>query len=341
MKYRGLPSEEKQGDLTVYRVPCFRSGKYVCYFHELTSYIFSALVKVLRLSRSKQYDVIHAHFVFPTGIVAYLLHRITGIPYVITAHGSDVKGYNPDRFKWIHWMALPFWRAIVRNAAAVTSPSVSLADLIRSNCNDLSRIDIIPNGIQMDWVVPREKRKKMLVVSRLFKRKGVQDLLRVLAETSTGFELHIVGDGPYRPKLEVLAEKVKDPVTFWGWIPNHSEQLKELYSTASIFIFLSTSENFPVCLLESMLAGTAVLATNLKACVEVLGDAALYVRPGDLEDIKAVLLKMTSDPSLIDSLGKRARERVQDRFVWNKIGYQYHALLFSVAKQGGGARVEQ
>jgi len=42
------------------------------------------------------FDLIHAHFIFPDGVLAFLLSRLTGLPYLITAHGSDVPGYNPD-----------------------------------------------------------------------------------------------------------------------------------------------------------------------------------------------------------------------------------------------------
>ena len=46
----------------------------------------------------KEYDILHAHFIFPDGILASLVSKYTGIPFVITTHGSDVPGYNPDRY---------------------------------------------------------------------------------------------------------------------------------------------------------------------------------------------------------------------------------------------------
>jgi len=41
-------------------------------------------------------------FHFPGGIISYILKRFTGLPYVITAHGSDVPDYNPNRFRLLH-----------------------------------------------------------------------------------------------------------------------------------------------------------------------------------------------------------------------------------------------
>ncbi|MDW8146136.1 MAG: glycosyltransferase [Roseiflexaceae bacterium] len=61
----------------------------------------------LALTRRWRYDVVHAHFIVPTGILAAAVRRISGLPLVITAHGSDVPGYNPDRFTRGHRLDCP------------------------------------------------------------------------------------------------------------------------------------------------------------------------------------------------------------------------------------------
>ena len=96
--------------------------------------------------RKNKYDLMHAHFIFPTGITAYLLKRIVDIPLIITAHGSDVPGYNPDRFNIMHRLLRIIWKKIVRGADAVTSPSEFLKKLIRDNCE--KDIEVIPNGFE-------------------------------------------------------------------------------------------------------------------------------------------------------------------------------------------------
>ena len=81
-------------------------------------------------------DLIHVHFALPSGLVAYQLSRRFNIPYVLTVHGSDIPGYNPDRFTWSHRIAGPFWRRVVKGAAVVTSPSEFLARLLRQHLED-------------------------------------------------------------------------------------------------------------------------------------------------------------------------------------------------------------
>jgi glycosyltransferase involved in cell wall biosynthesis len=329
MGFRDLPAEEADGPVRVFRVKCLRSARHMCRAHELATYIPSAYVRARRLHEKRPYDLVHSHFFFPCGVVARSLRKKLGIPYVVTAHGSDVPGYNPDRFKRMHALLIPAWRSVVGHASAITSPSESLARLIRKNFGKPCDIRIIPNGIREDWMDagvldPGVKQRKVLFVSRLFERKGAQFLLEAMRGMQTGHDVHIVGEGPYRPALENLARGVPDRVTFHGWLENDSPQLAELYRTSSIFVFPSLSENFPISLLEAMISGMAIVATDLESCHEVLGDAARYIPAGDTAGLREHLTALSSDESASRDLGRTARQRVLDEFTWAKVGLRYH-----------------
>ena len=79
--------------------------------------------------RRQKPDVIHAHFAVPTGAVAWAAHRVTGIPYVLTAHLGDVPGGVPEQtgalFRWIQPLTVPIWK----DAAATTAVSSFVAGL--------------------------------------------------------------------------------------------------------------------------------------------------------------------------------------------------------------------
>ena len=334
MAFRGLPPREDLGNLTIHRIPCYRRASHMCHIHEMLTWVPGAIVHALRLMRAHRYDLIHAHFVLPSGLVANLLSRITGVPYVVTAHGSDVAGYNPDRFRASHRLLAPVWRGVVTRARAITSPSRWLANLIASNAQLALPIQIIPNGIAQDWVVPEVKQRRILAVSRLFERKGLQYLLRALEREPLGYEVHIVGEGPYRAELEAMARLVRDPGVFHGWLKNDSPDLKRLYATASIFVFPSIAENFPIALLEAMLSGAAIVASDLPSCREVLGDAALYAPPGDVESLRAQLVRLGNDGETRAGYATDARRRVLDRFVWDRVGEQYEGLFSTLATTG-------
>ena len=133
MAFRGLPRIEESGGHRILRIPCLRAQRHLCRTYELATWVASAMRSVPPLARAEQYDLVHAHFFFPSGVVAWWLKRTLGIPYVVTAHGSDVPGYNPDRFRAMHTLLGPAWRKVVRDADLVVSPSRSLARLIERN----------------------------------------------------------------------------------------------------------------------------------------------------------------------------------------------------------------
>jgi hypothetical protein len=90
-----------------------------------------ALKFVWRLTSQHCYDINHTHFIFPDGILAWSLKRSTQVPYLITAHGSDVPGYNPHRLKMAHKLMAPFWATVIRNASHIVCPSESLRSFLR------------------------------------------------------------------------------------------------------------------------------------------------------------------------------------------------------------------
>jgi glycosyltransferase involved in cell wall biosynthesis len=247
------------------------------------------------------------------------LKKRAGLPYVITAHGSDVPNYNPDRFRFMHRVLLPIWRKVVSEADLILCPSKSIEDLIKSSSGNV-RTRIIPNAIDTDKFKPREKNpRNLLMVTRMFERKGVQFVLRALAEMNGQFNVNIVGDGPYLETVKALARTLKVEAKFWGHVDNDSAELKELYETAAIFVFTSEAENFPIVLLEAMIAGAAIVTSSGTGCAEVVGDAALLVPAKDASAIAAALIKLKGDPDLVKKLGRQARERVISRFGWDGV----------------------
>jgi glycosyltransferase involved in cell wall biosynthesis len=133
MGYRGLPAEENEDGVRLFRVPALRSRLELSHVHELATYVWSGLRKFRALARDNDYDLCHGHFLLPTGLIPYLLRDTTGCPpYVITAHGSDVPGFNPDRFTLLHRLTPPLLRRILRHAAGLIVPSAALEELILS-----------------------------------------------------------------------------------------------------------------------------------------------------------------------------------------------------------------
>ena len=337
MGFRGLPKHEKVNGVNVYRVPCLRKNESLCNPIEMASYLMMAIPKVIQLIRHGNYDLNHTHFIFPDGIIALIAKRFTQLAYIITAHGSDVPGYNPHRFMWEHKLLFPLWKRITQRASQIACPSENLKSLILKHNPELP-IRVVPNGIDLDKFNPgRPKQKRVLVVTRMFERKGVQYILKAVEGLDLTHEIHIVGDGPYLETLRKLADDLKVDVKFWGQLDNTSGPLIELYETSDIFILASEAENFPIVLLEAMAAGLAIITTQGTGCAEVVGDAGVLVKPKDSESLREALIGFMNAPDRTRELGRAARRRLESRFGWAEVAGQYSEIYKKNAfGQGSG-----
>lgn len=340
MGFRGAPAREMLDGVHVYRVPCFRLRREVCHTREMLTYVLSGLLEASRLARSRSYDINNTHFIFPTGPIGYGLRRIAGLPYVLTARGSDVPGHNPNRFRLDHRLLHPVWRRIVNDADALTAVSNDLKRKIHQLLPE-APVQVIPNGVSplgeaaapQNGVVPLSERAgRILVVTRLHEFKGVQYLLQAVNDYGLDYEINIVGDGPYRQTLERQAAAMERPVRFWGWLDRSEAELRDLYARCGIFVFPSDREGAPAALLEAMSEGLAVVAANSAGVPEVVGDAGLLVSPRDPREIARALSELAATPDLIGEYGRQAQERVATQFNWTVLAEQYVALYREVAR---------
>jgi len=330
MSYAGLPRHEERGGVRVLRVRSWRRRPDICGTAEMGSYVVSALPGVTARLRRGEHDVVHCHFVVPTGLLACLATRGSGVPYVLTAHGSDVPGYNPDRFRFQHRLIGPIRRSVMRHAAMLVSPSAFLRYLIRATDPSVP-VEHIPNGIDPARLRPGLKKRRLLMTGRLLPRKGFQHVLASLRSLDPTWEVHIAGDGPLRAELESLARELPQAVTFHGWLDRDSPALRELYETAAIFCLPSESENASIALLEAMSAGAAVITSNDSGCAETVADAGRLVPPRDREALREALASLIGSEALCAELGERARRRVEAHFDWRRIGDTYLDRLQSVS----------
>lgn len=318
MSYKDLKKEEKQNRISIYRVNSFRKKQETSDFFEMFFYIINGYLKCEELVKKKKYDLVHAHFIVPTGVIAYLLKKRHNLNYVITSHGSDVPGYNPDRFKLLHKLLLPFWKVVVREASYITTPSNNLKKLILKNYK--AKVKPVPNGIDYKKLSLPKKENIILYSGRLFERKGVQYLLRAVDGLSKKWKIVIAGDGYYKKELEKLAKKIDAYIEFTGWISK--DKLNNLYERASIFLLPSTEESFGLVIAEAMMYGDAIITTKGTACEEVVGNSGLLVRKKSFSDIKKQLLRLIKNKKKLLSYQKKALKKSEE-YSWDNIIEKY------------------
>jgi glycosyltransferase involved in cell wall biosynthesis len=329
MGFDGLPAEERIGPINVHRVKCRRAKKELSTTLEMLSFLGPAKRKAEELIRANNYDLIHAHFILPTGVIARQLSKTHHIPYIISTHGSDIPGFNTDRFQLLHKLLLPYWRMIVRDATLVLTPSENLRELVLKSWNGVpDHIKAVHWGIDFPPASKVKRESRIVFAGRLFERKGAQFVVEAASRMNLkGWEIAIVGDGPLRAQLEEQA-KENPSIKFYGWMPR--EKLLELYSRSKIFAFPSSSESFGMVIAEAMAAELAVVTSNTSACPEVVGDTGILVPPKDANALRAALESLIANPNRVEELGKKARARALKEFTWEQCAEAYNNVYRSL-----------
>ena len=169
----------------------------------------------------------------------------------------------------------------------------------------------------------------LLAVARLEARKGVQEAIRALALVRREIpraRLVVVGEGPYRRKLERLRDALglHDSVHFAGRIPD--EELAAVYRAASLLVFTPTPraeqgerEGFGMVCLEANACGCPVVAwastdggTAGVAEAVLHGETGLVVPQGDLAGLAAAIVRLLADPAEARRLGEGGRQRAKN-----------------------------
>lgn len=229
------------------------------------------------------------------------------------------------------WLLTFIRRFLCARAAANIAPTQWLGGLLQ-----LPNVGAIPHGLESTEPglrsTPCSGTPVLAFLGRLVTTKGVRVLFqaaRILREQNRSFELLIIGDGPERASLEQFARdsQVGAQIRFAGCLGG--AQLEADLARASAVVVPSLGgEVFGLVVAENMLRGIPVVASDLGAFTEVLGNSGLTFRTGDARDLAAVIARLLDDASLAATLGHRARQRA--RLVYSPDHMiESHALLYS------------
>jgi glycosyltransferase involved in cell wall biosynthesis len=155
---------------------------------------------------------------------------------------------------------------------------------------------------------------RFLFVGRLIKRKDAETLLRAAAKqrelTDAPFDVRLVGDGPERPALTNLAERlgIANLLTFAGNVPPSSVWSE--YDTASVFVLPTLQDNWPLVVPEAMASGLPVILSSGAGSVPDLiesGSNGFVFDPGDVEALSRLMGHCVQDPGLARVHGLKSR----------------------------------
>lgn len=207
--------------------------------------------------------LLHAHWWIPAGWAA----TRTGLPTVVTVHGTDVELL---RYRALRW----FGRRVLRRARAVTAVSHFLADRLATHVGR-SDVDVIPLPLDTQAYVPGPRGGAgIAVLGRLSAQKRVDLVLRAVHAAGLRVPMTIIGDGPARAGLERLATDLGlAQVQFLGAVPTH--RVPTVLRDADVLAFAARREGLGLAAAEALLLGVPVVAcTDGGGVLDLVRDGA-------------------------------------------------------------------
>ncbi|MBP1635084.1 MAG: glycosyltransferase [Acidobacteria bacterium] len=263
---------------------------------------------------------IHAHFATHPALSAFIVHRLTGIPFSFTAHGSD-----------LHVDRRMLDTKVGAAAFAVAVSSFNREVMVRE-CGEHARpkVHVVHCGVDPQVFSPRAAPRRdgafrIACVASFEEVKGHRyliDACRVLLDRGVDFECHLVGEGPLRRAMEARADAagLGRRVRFHGGLPR--PEVARLLAEADAAVLAShptragKREGIPVALMEAMAAGLPVVATAISGIPELVqpGLTGFLVPSGDAAALAEALRRLAADPGLRARMGAAGRTRVIREF---------------------------
>ena len=276
---------------------------------------FGCLQGIVDVLRRRRVDVVHSHE-FTMAVYGAAAARLVKRPHIVTMHGGQSFAARWRRRAALRWAFRRSHRVVAVSGATRTA----LADVLRLPAQT---IEVIPNGVRLQPgardVLRRElgmtpAEQLIVAVGNLYPVKGHIVLLRALAELGTmqngrSWRAAIVGRGEEEASLRAFAMQsgFADRLHLLGY----REDVGDILAAADIFVMPSLSEGLPLALIEAMLAGKAIVASEVGGIPEVVtpGEHALLVPPGHHGQLAAALRQLLDDSEYRGQLGRAAERR--------------------------------
>jgi glycosyltransferase involved in cell wall biosynthesis len=281
--------------------------------------IFPKVGHAARLMRAAGVEHVHCHFATHPALAGFLIHRLVGIPYSFTAHGSDI---HVDR----HMLC----EKVAEAEFVITVSEFNRGVISRACGGHVANLDVLRCGVDTAAFRPAAGRNpadtfRVLSVGTLHEVKGQAHLLRAIARLDASgppVRCRIVGEGSDRAGLERLAASlaIGERVEFLGG--RSRSEIAELMRDSDVLVAPSVPtkagkrEGLPVVIIEALASGLPVVASDLSGIPEIVEDGVtgFLTPPGDDAAIATALERLRHDPELGVRLGSAGRERVVEDY---------------------------
>ncbi len=279
------------------------------------------------------YDVILAQYATTSGTAALLAKiwskvRREDLKYFVTFHGSDA---NP-------WKVGLFWRRLVASVGKASAGVITVSHYLKSKLKGLVEVKaVIPGGIVREVYLnlpSKEEAKEILgikgpvvlSVGTLRRPKRFDIIPEIAKDVEANFL--IIGEGPLRELIERKAVElgVSGRIRLLGRVPH--EEVPIYYRAADVLLHPVESEGYGLVALESLAAGTPVVASKVGGIPEVVEDGVTgyLVEGNDPEVFTNKLNVLLSNEGLIKRFGEEGRRRYLNRD-WGTVADSYVKVI--------------
>jgi glycosyltransferase involved in cell wall biosynthesis len=285
------------------------------------------------LIEKESIDILHCHEP-KSRLYGAVVSKMTRIPIVATHHlwtGQDLRTRLVESID----------AAVLHGCDKVVGVSNSVAESMRRVLVSSSRIEVIPNGIDLsgfrDDLKGDDVRRSLGIphgapvigaVGRLDTQKGHDRLIeaagKVIDAGQDAFYV-ILGEGIERPRLEAL---VRDHgLSSRVLLPGYRSDVRSCLAMMDIFVMPSRREGTPMALLEAMAMKKPVVATAVGGVPDVLTDGVDgIVLPENGDGLSDALLKLLRDPAFASQIARTGRRRVENEFSSLRMARRYEEL---------------
>jgi glycosyltransferase involved in cell wall biosynthesis len=281
---------------------------------------------LVRLARTLRADIVHTHLVH-ADVYGGLAARLRGTHLVSTKHNDDPFRVGPFRFveRGLSHLA----DRIVTITDALHRFTVERVGVPADKVETIHYgLDSVPEawGVNPPDDVP-DRARVLLAVARLTDQKGVDVAIRALAALPDDTVLVVLGEGPERAALVRLARELglERRVLLRGRVPD----VNAWFGRASLLVHPARWEGFGLAVLEAMLAGLPVVATNVSALPELVvdGETGFLVPPDDPAAIARAIEQALAQPELGQAGLARARAEFSVARMSDRTKALYASLL--------------
>ena len=290
----------------------------------LVSLLGAGFGRALREQRRLRPAVLHAHWWFPSGVLAAAMKRLSPVPLVTTMHGSDVRLGRSTK------AARSAFRWVLGSSDLTTSVSRWLSEQTHT-ISPMERPPIVapmPAATELFTPGPGRERDRLLYVGRLNAQKGVELLLRALALMQRPATLDIVGDGADAQSLRNLAGSlgIGERITWHGTLPQ--ENLIPFYRRAAALVVPSRDEGLGLVAVEAQLCETTVVAFDSGGLRDIVedGSTGVLVPQLDEEALASAIDGLLADPIRALELGKGGRRAALRVFAPDAVADKYSSI---------------